>query len=541
VNRIRARLTRVRDDPNAPGKILAAAMLVSAALILWLGRDGTFSGDEARIVASSPGLGLRTILEPHGGHLLALTRLVYWPILHVTGLDYLPFRILSVAAILLAVALLFVWARKRVDAWVALGPCVLLLFFGSDPLHMFQGNGFTVLLSVALGIGALLAIERGDRRGDLIACGLLALGVLTYTVILAFLVGIAGLLAWRRQWSRSWVFLVPLGLYALWRVWLIAANVDGDGGGIQISDILLVPAWTFQSVAGVLAALTGLGYDFTGAGTKGADPVGPALAVLAFAALLLSIGRRGIGPTLATVCLVALTLWAMQALAAGDASGLRIPGGDSRYMYPGAFVVLLVAFAAAPPARPDDRVLAILAVVTVALVSVNVMIMRDGAQTIRESGQEVRSLAGAIRLSGATTGPAGADTSTAAGALAALAGSPYGEFGYGADELLGRPEPQREELDRVMAAAGGLRLGAGAGEWAGRCRPAAGGQVVATPGTAVVMSPRGGTLLARRLADQPTVTVGTLEAGRPARVILPGRGSLPWTLTVVGQRLETCG
>ncbi len=100
-------------------------------------------------------------------------------------------RVLGVASVLLAATLFFVWAKRRIGPGWALLPAVLLMFYGSAWQHVVGPIGFTVTFSVALGLGALIAIERGGRRGDLLACGLLALSVFTYTVGLAYLVGVA--------------------------------------------------------------------------------------------------------------------------------------------------------------------------------------------------------------------------------------------------------------------------------------------------------------------------------------------------------------
>ena len=73
----------------------------------------------------------------------------------------------------------------------ALAPALVLLFFGSSWQMIITGLGFNVVFSVAMGLGALLALERGDRIGDLLACGLLLVSVATLSIGLAFLVGVA--------------------------------------------------------------------------------------------------------------------------------------------------------------------------------------------------------------------------------------------------------------------------------------------------------------------------------------------------------------
>lgn len=186
-------------------------MIVSIAVTLYLGRGTTFSGDEMVLVVTSPDFDLQAAFQPHVGHLLLVPRLIYLPLLESFGLSYLPYRILTVLAVCLTVGLLFAWLIRRVPKWVALVPCVILLFFGTDHLHMLQGNGFTICFSLAMGLLALLMLERGDRFGDVFACLALVLGVATYSVALPLIVGAAVLVLINRQWTRIWIAAVPWG------------------------------------------------------------------------------------------------------------------------------------------------------------------------------------------------------------------------------------------------------------------------------------------------------------------------------------------
>ena len=532
-------MRRVRDNPANPARLLAVAMFASATLILLLGHGATFSGDELVLVTTSPGLDLHTLFEPHGGHLIALPRLVYRVLLEISGLDYLPFRILAVASILVAVWLLFTWARRRVDPWLASGFCAMLLFYGSDYLHMFQGNGFIVVSSIALGVAALLALERGDRRGDLLCCLFLTLGVLTYSVALSFLAGVAVNLLVQRQRRRAWVFALPLALYLAWRIWLIAADVPGDGGGIDIYSLLLVSGWSFQSVAGVLGTLSGLDYAFTGGLVEKVGPAGPPLAVVAAILLAVAIVKRGLGPVLLTAIACALALWTMQVLSYGDAAGLRIPGADARYLYPGAFVIGLVIFAAIGPGPVPGRYLALFAVVVAGSVTVNLMTMKDGADLIRDSASQVRTYAAMYRMSVPAPSPGEKPhVSSSAGIMVAMINSPYGDLGYRLPVLLEEPEPDLEKLDQVMAAVVPFQV-TPALTGGVACRAVTSDELRARPGASLLLSSAGGELLARRFADRATALAGSLSPGVVYRVKVPGVGQLPWKLAI-GSGLKSC-
>ncbi len=198
-------------------------------LIVWLGRGTTYSVDELAWFASTPGLDLGDALAPAGGHLILTSRIVYFAILEAFGSGYEIFRILTALTVLLTAVLFFVYASRRVGRIVALAPTLILLVFGSDWVHVLTGNGFTVLLAVSCGLGALLALERGDSRGDQLACALLCLGVVTYTVALAFVVGTAVTILVREdRWRRIWIVAVPVAIYTAWWFWALGQEDNSE-------------------------------------------------------------------------------------------------------------------------------------------------------------------------------------------------------------------------------------------------------------------------------------------------------------------------
>ena len=192
-------------------------MVCSAGLMLWLNRGGTYFSDDLAWFAFSPDLSARDLLEPHYGHLIALPRLLYKAVLETLGSSYLTFRILLAIVVASGAGLFFVYARRRVGGPVALIGAVLLLFLGADWYHLVIPNGITVIGSVALGLAALIALDRHDRRGDLLACLCLCLGIATYSAALPFVVATAvSVLLRADRKSRIWIFAVPAGLYAIW-------------------------------------------------------------------------------------------------------------------------------------------------------------------------------------------------------------------------------------------------------------------------------------------------------------------------------------
>ena len=98
--------------------------------------------------------------------------LVYKLLFSTVGIDsYLPYRVLGLAMHCGVVVLLFSYARRRVGDVLALAAAAAILLLGTawqDVLWPFQ-IGF--LGSLAAGIGALLALDREDRRGDVAGRG----------------------------------------------------------------------------------------------------------------------------------------------------------------------------------------------------------------------------------------------------------------------------------------------------------------------------------------------------------------------------------
>ncbi len=554
--RLYLRLRSLRRNPRTAVYILAAASVASVLAVLWFGRGTTFSGDEAVWVAATPGIDLRTVFEPHGGHLLTLTRLVYWPLLEIFGLAYLPFRLLAITATLLTVWLLFIYGRRRTDHLVALAPCLVLLFFGSDYLHLFQGNGFTVMLSLALGVAALLSLDADSKRGDLLACLWLTIGVFTYSVILPFVAGAAVLILVGRRGVRSlWIVAVPFAVYAVWRGWLFLDGAGAGGGGVALSSLLLIPAWSFQSLSAVLNSLTGLSYSFAGANqSTPLELAGPPLALLSLVAFSWIVSTRGLRLGVLVTSVVLLALFTLQVLASDSAAELRVPG-DARYMYPGAVAFVLVAFELARRWRPGLYTLVALALITLSGVATNLTLMRDNAGFVRESGRELRTLVGATELAldgdRSRVAPLPPEQSTIgenpAFALRGMALQGYGQFGYGPDELNRQPPARRESADLLLVTTAMLGL-AGAGELPApaRCRLLAdgdGGTVSfeAPAGRLLLESAQGGQVRVGRFADLAGVPVGDLEPAEVSSLGLPADSAPdPWKVAFDGPKLKVC-
>jgi hypothetical protein len=530
--------------------ILGIAMAVAAGLILYLNRGTTFFLDELAWVYASPDLGgLDDVFAPHNGHLIATSRLVYKALLETVGTDYLAFRLLGLAAVLLSAGLFYALVRRRLGALPALAPALVVLFLGSAWQHVVIPIGFTVIFSVAAGLAALLAVERDDSRGDLAACGLLVVSVATYTTGLAFLAGIAVYVLIRPQRRRRvWVFGVPLILYVAWWVWALdlASSAEGEANA---SNLVLIPAYVIDSLATAVAAIVGVGYDFAQLSPPGSE-LGWArvLAVVALIALGVRLTRGSVPGTLWVMVAIVLTYWTLGALVAGE---MRAPW-QARYVYFGVVGVLLVAAEAVRPLRITRAGLVALFAVAAFSLATNVGLLRNGSVYFkRDYSAPVRAEFAMLELARGMVSDSYDPAARLPKAVAPV-GAPaalyhelvdsYGSPAFTLDELSRQSRGVREGADRVLAQALALHLvPAEPPRTRRRCE-----RVEAPFGSARFEIPRGGAALRvdavapaslslSRFADLPHAKIGKISPGRTAALIVPiDAASTPWYGGITG-------
>jgi hypothetical protein len=331
-----------RDVSRLCWLILAGAMALSAAWILYSGRGMTFTTDEvyyyARFVAhgvvATPTGGIEYFFAPHNGHLVIVGKVIYRVLLLIFGSHYIAFRIVEVASVFLCVGLFFVIARRRVGAVAALIPSVLMLFFGYAYETLLWPFNMHTTLALALGLAALLALEREDRKGDVAACAFLVLATGTVELGLAFAVGVAvSVLVRPDRIARLWIFLIPFVFYAAW--WLWAKHFDQSE--VSLLNVHLIPI----DFANGLAAVTGsiFGVNPTGVGIEpqlvGTTAWGTAIGAALIAALVYRFRRGAVPTTFWVAVAVLLTYWVTIAL------GGR-PPDSSRYVLVGALLLFLI-------------------------------------------------------------------------------------------------------------------------------------------------------------------------------------------------------
>ena len=308
------------------------------------------------------------LLRPHFEHILLATTVVYKAIQATIGMESLvPYAVASTSVFLLSAALLFVYIRRRVGDWLALAGVLPILFMGaaaSDLLAPFQIFFFGAM---ACGLGALLAIEGGGRRGDSLACALLSVSFTFSELALPFVLGVAVAIGLDRgPLRRAYVVVVPLLLYAIWYAgW-------GHTGPSHLSfhNVANSLGYVLDGFAAGIASLLGLVSGVTVNEGLGR----PLLLALGLIAVL----RIRLGPPVShwfwVTLVILISFWFITAL---NATPLRLPY-DSRYQYIGAVLLLLVAAnLAAGVVRPDKTLIVIALGIAAASVAGNLAAMHQ--------------------------------------------------------------------------------------------------------------------------------------------------------------------
>jgi len=387
--------------------LLALAMAASATWLLLAGRGLNFHGDEMFYYANfvtrggvtSQVYGVEYLFAPHNGHFVLLGRLAYEALFAVFGTDYGVFRVVEVVGVLVCAGLFFALAVRRTSPLIALALSISLLFFGYGSETMLYPFDLHTVYAAALGLGALLVLEREDRTGDVAACVLLVLSVLMLEVGLAFAVGVAVLVLLRPdRRARLWIFLVPLVIYAVWWAWAH----QFEQSEVLFTNIRLIPYELTNALGAVMGCL--LGINPTGAGVLpevvGITAGGMVAAGFAIAGLVYRVRLGNVPATLWAFLATAIAYWLTMA------AGAR-PPDSTRYVFVGAILVLLVAVDAIRHLRLGWQVTAAFFVIVALAIPPNVSKLDDGRVSALETSRIVGSEYAMLDLVG--RGRVGAD------------------------------------------------------------------------------------------------------------------------------------
>ncbi len=534
---------------------LLVAMALSAIVTLILGRHLSFYADELDWLTTYDSLAPRSLLTPHNGHLIATTRLIYEVVPRGLGTSYLPFRLIDLAGVLASAALVFVFVRRRLGGPVALAPALVLLFFGSSHEIVLSSLGTPFVLSIALGLAAIVAFDEGSLARDRLGLLLLLGSGLSHTFGIVIAGGVAVQLASNpADRRRIWVALVPIVLWVAWWIWARQFHQ----GITSASNVPLAPLHMLESAGSAILALTGTGPEY---GIKTdllehlVDAASVVIALAALGLLGLRIRSAGASARLRGALAMAMLFWLSIAL---SESPLRQPT-TSRYQYFGAILVVLIAAEAFRGARIGLRGAKVLIVVLAVAIIGNGLRLGFGADRLTGQVAEVQAQIAMVEVAGesatstffpASVAPRGSDLFLASAGSIQEFVSNVGPLGFTLPEVRVQSEAVRADADFVLARAerlvavpaGVLELGLnracttiGTGS-AGRVHVPLG------PGVQVVRQLEGPAqpLLVGRFADSASVQIGTLDPEADVIIAIPSDAAPDRWFTTFTGRVRIC-
>jgi hypothetical protein len=518
---------------------LAALLVASVAVLLWVQRDGTLKGDEfgyaLRLAPGRTGI----LVPPVGKYMIPIPLAVYWLLLKAAGTaSYLPYQVVSTGFVALCGVLFFLLARRRIG-WLALAPTAILLFFG-DSAEVVAAGGLRLpdLMATAAGLGMLLALERRTVAGDALAAVLLLVSLFSHPTGLAFVAVAAVLVVLRpapERWRRSWVAVAPLVVWAI--VWFAVRPSGGPGPG----PLYEVPGFMLSSLLAATAATVGATRPIHEIPSH--DHVVWALtAILALAAgaAVWFRLRRGTPPPAAFWAALAglAVLWIVTALAPGGNRGAAAP----RYMFTESLFLLLVLVELADGLRLTVRSAAAVGALTVAPLVLNVVTLGKSAVSWRIGSQYVRAEETSLELARGRVAPdflpedptatpwVGDHRFVIDARTYYEIASAWGSPAYPVPELLSSPPAVQRAADIVLARAYTVRLASGGGA------PSATGQAPQiadvqggtqrTSGSCAVLRPTGAAVTGD-VAVPPDGLLLRAPAGLPQSLVLHRFGPLP--------------
>lgn len=549
------------SEPRVAWAVLGLAMLLSAGLILFTAHGQGFAIDElfyygrvadkqGQLVHFAP-FSPEYLFAPFNGHLPVGGRFVYELVFATFGAKYVVFVLINIASLFACVALTFELIRRRVGNVAALAPCIVLLFLGFAREQLLWPLDFNTAGSLAAGLGAILVLQRDDRRGEILACLLLAASIAMIELGLCFALGIAIWLLIRHRveaWRRTWIVLMPLALYAIWWAWARKFDQSETTAG----NLHLIPETVLHGAAAALGALTGTNPILAGSYVTTVTWFGKALAV-AVAVVLVARLCLGKLPRTIWVWLVILgSYWVFLAVAARPAEG-------GRYVLVGAVLIVLIAADAVRRRVSDGAAVALLVLALVALPA-NIAQLTEGRadDTLHHDPPVSHAEFAMLELARNQVDPDYVVTSDPrvaevdGGLFIGIPAGAYldaavhnGSIAYSLDELREQDEDLRLIADAALVGADGIAAEpAAAPTRLAKCRSIAvpSGEESATFAVAhgkTLLRPKStnqtGLWLAR-FADSPrSVGIDYLRPGSWSEIVIPSdEAPDPWRMTVDG-------
>jgi len=212
------RLLHVLGHRTAFDGAFLLACVVAFALLLYLGRDLTFFGDEWTWIEERADWTWDAFMQPHNEHWSLGLAVAYKPLLATVGLrSYVPYLTLLILLHIATAAALYWHVRRQVGPIAAVAASVVFLFLGAGSDNLFWAFQIGFVGATAAGAWALvLLLDEPTPRPWLIA-GLLLAGVATAGMGLFFLAASLAVVVISPAKRRlAWV-LLPAGVaYGAW-------------------------------------------------------------------------------------------------------------------------------------------------------------------------------------------------------------------------------------------------------------------------------------------------------------------------------------
>ncbi|MGB0121676.1 MAG: hypothetical protein WBP55_12070, partial [Solirubrobacterales bacterium] len=486
-------------------------------------------------------------MAPFHEHTVIAPAFAYHLIQEIFGMDSArPNQLLATGTFLLSCVLFFIYVRRRVGPWMALIMTALILFLGAafeDLLWAFQFGYFG---SLAAGLGALIALDRDDRKGDVVASVLLFSSLLFSSLGIPFVA--AAVVEWlinpRNRRQRLSVPGAAIAFYAFWWLgWGHSAESE-----FSLANIPDLPSYLFTAISAGFTSIAGLA---TGDGSEPEQPHliwGRILFVIGLVAAVWHLRKRGSVP--AGLWVAGAAGLSFYLLAGLNMSDLR-PPESSRYQLPSAIFILLVAAWVLDGVRFRVPVLVISALLSCFAIISGLQLMDEQAKTRwQPTSTALLNSLGAVDIAGEAARPG-------YNVLVGLKEPVPMEVYLDATTDFGSPGTSEEDLAEsdaaTRAAADSTLINALGIEPSGReplrhitCRRLLPGDTYETFGRSLDVYNRGDEDLGiglSRFSDAPGLEVGAVLPKQSAGLVLPADESdRPWGIAITrGGPATVCG
>lgn len=253
-------LTRTRR-PDLADALVGVAVVAAVVLLLWLGRGLTFFADEWAVMADRT-ISLQSFIEPFNEHWLGVMIIVYRLMLETFGLgSYMPYLGLLIAFHVVVVLEVYALARRVTVPAVAALAAVILAVFGSGFENLFWAMQVGFLISISLGLGALLLLEHAPTRTRVVlATAMLTVGMMTsgFGIFTLVLVGLDLLFDEARRRLIPALF-VPGLVYLAWYLTYGRSGVATARDPFTLDAALGVPKFLLEGVGTAFGSVLGIG------------------------------------------------------------------------------------------------------------------------------------------------------------------------------------------------------------------------------------------------------------------------------------------